>query len=48
LDGVQKTKKKMEEIENKKVKQLVYKKSIDAKHQRATPKEFDPGLHLNT
>jgi hypothetical protein len=25
-----------------------YKKSIDAKHQRATPKEFDPGLHLNT
>jgi hypothetical protein len=24
------------------------KKSIDAKHQRATPKEFDPDLHLNT
>jgi hypothetical protein len=24
------------------------KKRIDAKHQRATPKEFDPGLHLNT
>jgi hypothetical protein len=26
----------------------MYKKSIDAKHQRVTPKEFDPGLHLNT
>jgi hypothetical protein len=28
--------------------QNVNKKSIDAKHQRATPKEFDPDLHLNT
>jgi hypothetical protein len=29
-------------------KPAIDKKSIDAKHQRATPKEFDPDLHLNT